>query len=770
MLGHEKAVHALTHVIVAPVHAVQIDHHGPPFLIKHVAGIVADFVEAFDELALERVIEARPYAVVAAHAQHEALVLGEGQVLKELGVKILVAVFGLGAHLKGLLRHIQTILALKAEFAVLIDEGISLLVVELHMPGTRLLADRAIERIFAGGELEGQLARLLVQLAANGQHAVLLVPQLIRVGDQADDREGVIEVHQVGGGRGFAGLQRSAGVEGAGAQHRHLVKGERLAFVSDAGFLRGNGGIQGVIDHGALRHIDGHFDFAFIFAAGQRQRGVLGIAIVPRAIFRAGRGNVVVIKAAKAKGAAIAVVGRNQAERNPVQNASRRVTKADGFAACARDRKIGVKIGHGGQFRLTVQIDDLILPRRNGSPLRELPFARAADAVAQTVAAEVYGLIRRVIKLHIIGSGRSRAQADGIVGGHDFADDDAGGIVGAHHLVAARLSLCVVGLAGRAELKQLPFSRVAASVGIVLRHVFNADAVHQTAVAVAEHDALTLGGDGEVGMGYAVLLQLVLAGAVHQIVAVRRYGRTVRETPLGGLVFLVAQVISGQRDGAVGVVLQLHPVHNLAVLVGNTHLGIGTYLVDDQRAALHGIGRAVLDKAFLRVFIAGTVVGGGFVMAHAVLIDAGEGIAGIRRQRRRGQLVDEVHVGIIEVEMIPRRGDFELAMERLGRVQLVTVAGKHNHPFPCLERIAGKWEGDAVGAVGNHHAFHVQVRAGAVVQLQPVAELAVFIRYGAVVGGHHLADNQAVKAASPDPPASLFGADEIDHNQQRRKQ
>ena len=157
-------------------------------------------------------------------------------------------------------------------------------------------------------------------------------------------------------------------------------------------------------------------------------------------------------------------------------------------------------------------------------------------------------------------------------------------------------------------------------------------------------------------------------------------------------------------------------------------------------------------------------------MTHAVLINTGEGIAGIRRQRRRSQLVDEVHVGIIEVEMIPRRGDFELAMERLGRVQLITVAGKHNHPFPCLERIAGKWEGDAVGAVGNHHAFHVQIRAGAVVQLQPVAELAVFIRYGAVVGGHHLADNQSVKAASPDPPASLFGADEIDHNQQRRKQ
>ena len=36
-------------------------------------------------------------------------------------------------------------------------------------------------------------------------------------------------------------------------------------------------------------------------------------------------------------------------------------------------------------------------------------------------------------------------------------------------------------------------------------------------------------------------------------------------------------------------------------------------------------------------------------MTHAILINTGEGIAGIRRQRRRGQLVDEVHVGIIEV-------------------------------------------------------------------------------------------------------------------------
>ena len=248
------------------------------------------------------------------------------------------------------MRHIQTILALKAEFAVLIDEGISLLVVELHMPGTRLLADRAVERIFPGGELEGQLARLLVQLAADGQHAVLLVPQLIRVGDQADDREGVIEVHQVGGGRGFAGLQRSAGVEGAGAQHRHLVEGERLAFVSDAGFLRGNGGIQGVIDHGALRHVDGHFDFAFIFAAGQGQGGLGSVAIVSRSIFCAGRGNVIVIKATLANGTAIAVIGGDHAEGKPVQNAARGVAKANGFTACAGNRKIGMKIRHSRQF------------------------------------------------------------------------------------------------------------------------------------------------------------------------------------------------------------------------------------------------------------------------------------------------------------------------------------------------------------------------------------------------------------------------------------
>ena len=271
-------------------------------------------------------------------------------------------------------------------------------------------------------------------------------------------------------------------------------------------------------------------------------------------------------------------------------------------------------------------------------------------------------------------------------------------------------------------------------------------------------------------MRHAVLLQLVLAGAVHQVVAVRRNGRAVREAPLGGLVLLVAQIVAGQGDGAVGIVLKLHPVHNLAVLVGDAHLGVGTYLVDDQRAAFHRVGRAVLDKAFFGIFITGAVVGGGFVMAHAVLIDARERIAGIRRQGRRGQLVNEVHVRVIEIEVVSCGRDLELAMERLGWIELIAVTGKHDHPLPRLERIAGEREGNAVGAIGDHHAFHVQIRAGTVVQFQPVVELTVFIRYGAVVGSHHLADDQAVKAAPADPSARLLGADEIDRDQQRRKQ
>ena len=107
-----------------------------------------------------------------------------------------------------------------------------------------------------------------------------------------------------------------------------------------------------------------------------------------------------------------------------------------------------MQIRHSGQFRLSVKINDFVFARRNGSSLWELPFARAAEVVAQAVIAEVHGLVGGVVKLHIIGGNRRGSQADGIVGGHDLADDDAGGVVGAVQLVAARLSLGVVGLAG----------------------------------------------------------------------------------------------------------------------------------------------------------------------------------------------------------------------------------------------------------------------------------------------------------------------------------
>ena len=291
------------------------------------------------------------------------------------------------------------------------------------------------------------------------------------------------------------------------------------------------------------------------------------------------------------------------------------------------------------------------------------------------------------------------------------------------------------------------------------------------AACVAEDQRFPFGADAEIGVGNAVLLHFILAAAVDQIISARRNGSAFGKAPLHGLIFLVAKIIAAQTNGLVGVILQFQPVGHVAVLVRDAHLGIGADFVDDQRTRRHGVGGTVGQKALFGVLIPGAVIIRHFIMTCAVLIDRSQNIAGVRRHGGHGDLVDQVHIRIIQGQMCASRRNFEFSMEGLGGIVLLPAVGRiYDHPLARLQRIGGEGEGNTVAAVGDHHAFHVDVVVRAVVDLQPVREVAVFIRNGGIVGAHDLADDQPFILGVPHMTARLLGKEYIHQRQQRHEE
>ena len=81
--------------------------------------------------------------------------------------------------------------------------------------------------------------------------------------------------------------------------------------------------------------------------------------------------------------------------------------------------------------------------------------------------------------------------------------------------------------------------------------------------------------------------------------------RVLGEAPLQRLIFLIAQGVVFQADGLVGRIIQLDPVAQLAVLVGQSGEGGGHNLVDNHRSVADAAVHAVLLCARLGVFVAG---------------------------------------------------------------------------------------------------------------------------------------------------------------------
>ena len=146
-------------------------------------------------------------------------------------------------------------------------------------------------------------------------------------------------------------------------------------------------------------------------------------------------------------------------------------------------------------------------------------------------------------------------------------------------------------------------------------------------------------------------------------------------------------------------------------------------------------------KAVLCVFKAGAVIIRQFILLVSVRILAGQNITLVGRHGGGNHFVDQVHIRIVQIEVIARGRNLELAVEGLGGVQLIGLIREHKHIAARFEHVGRKRKRNPISPVGQHHAFQIQVVSRAVIQLQPVAEIAVLIRYRRRVRRHDLVDD-----------------------------
>ena len=728
MLGHEEAVDTLAQIIVAPVDTVQVHRHGPPGLVNHLGAV------QIHQPGLHAVHHAGPYTVVAAVAQHEGLVLRVGPVLKQLGLEGFRPVEGLGPELHGLLRQVKAEVARQLKLGALAEQLRAVLQVHFHIALAPDLAVFAVDRI-----LEGQHTGLLHHVVAGDQQAGFLVPQHVRVAAHRHDGHAVVGVDEIAAGDDFAGLQAAVVGIGPGPQHHGgAVQLQGFAMVGRGG-LGGNGAVGGVVHRGTLGHKEAGAHRGVIQPRRGDEGGRLGVAPEARAVGRHGRGRVIIKKARQPDGAAIGHVGTHFRQVHFVNHPALGRGKADGFALGTVKPEAGVQLGRGGQISPAVAEDDLVFPGGNIAALGELPLPAAAQVVRKAVAGQIHRGLGGIVDFNPVREAVVLIHQGGLVGGHHLGDVHAGLVQGAEVVVHLRLAALVVGQAGGRHLAHGEGAVPAPGIGAVLGQVVHNHAIHQAAVVVRQYDGIVLGADFEIGMGHAGgAVRPILAGAEHHIVPVGRHHRALGEAPLEGLVFLVAQGVVVQADGAVGGVVQFNPVAQLAILVGQAGDGVGHDFVDDQRAVGHHAFRDVGLVPRLGVFIPGAVQGGGGEAA------VHQGPAFIPAHDGAGGLVDQVGVGVEQVHRLSHGGQLEFGMIGPAGLGGVGVRAEHHHPLVRLQRHVGEQEADGIVPVAQAHVFQADGRVRAVPHLHPVAVIAVLVGHGGLVGGHHFADDQAL--------------------------
>ena len=519
MLGNHVHARALAQVVMAPVLAVDVDDHRVPRLRRQRA------VRLVDDARLQAVQHARVQAVLAAVAQHKARIAREVPVLKERVVEAAHAELAVRLDIQALLRHVQRILAHHAETHALTELLHAVLVVILDPAGEPVLrpVGRVLPRTLFGH----------VVIRSLGEHAVFLVPEVVRIGRQADDGHRVIGGDQVRLGDDLRRLHALA----VGARADDRVGAHLDGLRVDGGALRRVGAVRRIAHDGVRRHADADRRLALqrtlVEAAGHLDGGLFRVAREAQTVRLARRGRAVIEQARLTERAAVGGVVHQLRDDHLIENVALRVGQADrlaGFLQIEVGKIINAVLG---RLRL-VAVDDqvaVVFDRHIG----ELPLARLLDVVGQAVTLEVDGLSAHVVDLNIIVGILDVRADNGSVAGHDFGDVKPGGVGQTHGGVHGGLAGAGVRHPRRGlgeDLEGAVALLVAAPGGVRLQVVVG-DQVEHAALDVGENDGFAVGAELEAGVRpAAVRAGAVLAGGVDDVIAARLDDRALRETPL----------------------------------------------------------------------------------------------------------------------------------------------------------------------------------------------------------------------------------------------
>ena len=190
VLRHEEAVALLPQEIHSPVFAVQIQHARPIRLVKEV------HVRPFKQAGRKLVAYFAAVLVLRTRAQHQRLVFGKVQIVKELIVHAVFAVFIPRNYVKALLRTAAAVAARNA-YAYILVEYLPLRFPVKHgevrrpFPRIRICS---IPFVIIRRQQHIAIRQIGVKILAVGIYAGFAVPKVVGVGNQRNHRQRVVDV------------------------------------------------------------------------------------------------------------------------------------------------------------------------------------------------------------------------------------------------------------------------------------------------------------------------------------------------------------------------------------------------------------------------------------------------------------------------------------------------------------------------------------------------------------------------------------------------
>ena len=190
MLRHEESVALFLQKVHSPVFAVQIQHAWPVRLVKEV------HVRPFKQAGRKLVAYFAAVLVLCTRAQHQRLVFGKVQIVKELIVHAVLAVFIPRNYVKALLRTAAAVAARNA-YAYILVEYLPLRFPVKHgkvrrpFPRIRICS---IPFVIIRRQQHIAIRKIGVKILAVGIYTRFAVPKVIGIGNQRNHRQRVVNI------------------------------------------------------------------------------------------------------------------------------------------------------------------------------------------------------------------------------------------------------------------------------------------------------------------------------------------------------------------------------------------------------------------------------------------------------------------------------------------------------------------------------------------------------------------------------------------------